>query len=72
MARVILPAVQDFSRLHSVQTDSGAGTVCFNLGGAKWQGCEADHSPPYSTEVENTWIYTHTPTYAFMAYGLSS
>jgi hypothetical protein len=30
-------------------------------------GCEADHSPPTSAEVKNTWIYTSTPPYVFMA-----
>jgi hypothetical protein len=30
-------------------------------------GREADHSPPTSVEVKNTWIYTSTPPYAFMA-----
>jgi hypothetical protein len=33
-------------------------------------GSEADHSPPTSAEVKNTWIYTFTPPYAFMAYCL--
>jgi hypothetical protein len=27
----------------------------------KWQGCEADHSPPTSVEVKKTQIYTSTP-----------
>jgi hypothetical protein len=35
--------------------------------GVKRQGREADHSPPTSAEVKNTWIYTSTPPYAFMA-----
>jgi hypothetical protein len=35
--------------------------------GAKRPGSEADHSPPTSAEVKNTWIYTSTPPYAFMA-----
>jgi hypothetical protein len=30
-------------------------------------GREADHSPPNSADVKNTWIYTSTPPYAFMA-----
>jgi hypothetical protein len=35
----------------------------------RWPGREADHSPPTSDEVKNTWIYTYisTPPYAFMA-----
>jgi hypothetical protein len=26
--------------------------------GVKWQGREADHSPPASAEVKKLWIYT--------------
>jgi hypothetical protein len=29
--------------------------------GVKWQGREAEHSPPTSAEVKKTWIYTATP-----------
>jgi hypothetical protein len=29
--------------------------------------CEADHSPPTDVGVKNTWIYTSTPPYVFMA-----
>jgi hypothetical protein len=32
----------------------------------KRPGREADHSPPFSAEVKNTWIYTSTPSYVFM------
>jgi hypothetical protein len=35
--------------------------------GVKRPGSETDHSPPTSTEVKKMWIYTSTPTYAFMA-----
>jgi hypothetical protein len=35
--------------------------------GVKRPGREADHSPPTGAEVKNTWIYTSTPPYAFMA-----
>jgi hypothetical protein len=35
--------------------------------GLKRPGREADHSPPTSAEVKNTWIYTSTSPYAFMA-----
>jgi hypothetical protein len=35
--------------------------------GVKWQGREADHSPPTSAEVKKMWIYTSTPQYVFMA-----
>jgi len=31
---------------------------------------EADHSPPSSAEVQNTWNYTTTPTHVFMAWCL--
>jgi hypothetical protein len=33
----------------------------------KRPGCEADHSLSTSAEVKNTWIYTSTPSYVFMA-----
>jgi hypothetical protein len=33
-------------------------------------GCEADHSPPSSTEVKNEWSYTSTPHYAFLTWYL--
>jgi hypothetical protein len=29
--------------------------------GVKWQGREADHSPPTSAEVKKMWIYISTP-----------
>jgi hypothetical protein len=35
--------------------------------GVKRPGREADHLLPTSVEVKNTWIYTYTPPYAFMA-----
>jgi hypothetical protein len=35
--------------------------------GVKRPGREADHSPPASVEVKRMWIYTSTPSYAFMA-----
>jgi hypothetical protein len=35
--------------------------------GVKWQGREADHSPPTSAEVKKMWIYTSTLLYIFMA-----
>jgi hypothetical protein len=35
--------------------------------GVKRPRREADHSPPTSTEVKKTWVYTSTPRYAFMA-----
>jgi len=38
--------------------------------GVKRPEREADHSPPSSTEVKNTWRYTSTPQYVFMAWCL--
>jgi hypothetical protein len=35
--------------------------------GAKRQGREADHSLSTNAEVKKMWIYTSTPSYAFMA-----
>jgi hypothetical protein len=35
--------------------------------GLKGPGHEADHSFPTIAEVKETWIYTTTPPYAFMA-----
>jgi hypothetical protein len=52
---------------HHVQTSSGAhpasypmGTRGPFLGGKKWLGCEADNSPPSSTEVKEC-VYLHSP-----------
>jgi hypothetical protein len=38
--------------------------------GVKRPGSETDHSPPSSAEIKNTWSYTSTPQYAFMAWCL--
>jgi hypothetical protein len=38
----------------------------FSLG-VKLPGREADHSSPTTAEVKKMWVYTSTPTYAFMA-----
>jgi hypothetical protein len=35
--------------------------------GVKRPGREADHSPPTSAEVKKMWLYTSTPSNAFMA-----
>jgi hypothetical protein len=35
--------------------------------GIKWQGREADHSPPTSAQVKKMWIHPPTPQYAFIA-----
>jgi hypothetical protein len=41
-------------------------TARFSLG-VKRQVREADHSPPTNAEVKKMWIYTSTPSYAFIA-----
>jgi hypothetical protein len=59
-----------------VQSQQGLGIFLFTTVsrpgglflGVKWPGCEADHSPPSSTDVKNAWIYTYTPQYAFMVW----
>jgi hypothetical protein len=38
--------------------------------GVKRPRHEADYSPPSSAEVKNTWSYTSTPPYVFMAWCL--
>jgi hypothetical protein len=43
-----------------------------SFAGGKAAGREADHSPPTSAEVKNTWIYAATPPYTFMTYCLIS
>jgi hypothetical protein len=60
----------------SYQTGSGAHPFSYAMGsrGLSWgvtrQRREADHSPPTSTEVKKTWIYTSTTSNAFMAWCL--
>jgi hypothetical protein len=54
---IILPAIQDFTLLHSVQTDSGAHPASYRNVGRELllQGSKAaDHSPPTSTEVKKS------------------
>jgi hypothetical protein len=59
---------QEFFLLHVVQTGPGVHPPhTQRVPGVKWQGPVADHSTPSSTEVNKMWIYTSTPTYAFMA-----
>jgi hypothetical protein len=38
--------------------------------GVKRPRCQADHSPPCSSEVKNAWSYTSTPLYVSMAWCL--
>jgi len=35
--------------------------------GVKWQGHEADHSPPSSAKAKNAWSYTSIHPYFFMS-----
>jgi len=59
---------------HRVETGSGTYPASYPMGtrgsfpGVKAAEREADHSPPSSTKVKNTWRYTVTPQYAFMAW----
>jgi hypothetical protein len=66
----------NFSLLRRIQTSSGVHPGSYSMGtrdsfpGGKVAGLEADHSPPPSTEVNNTWSYTSTPQCVFMAWCL--
>jgi hypothetical protein len=40
--------------------------------GVKWPGCEADQSPSTSAKVKNTWIFTFTLPYTFIAWCMNS
>jgi hypothetical protein len=67
-AGVRFPPVHDFSLLHSVQTGVGAHPALPGAPspGVKWQGREADHSPPPSAEVKNGGAIPplpHTPSW---------
>jgi hypothetical protein len=42
----------------------------FITSGVKWLVHEADHSPPPSAEVKNTWSCTSTLQYVFVVWGL--
>jgi hypothetical protein len=60
------------SLFHMIQIIFGAHSASYSVLGplsreVNWPGREADHSPPASTEVKKTWIYTYTPPYIFMA-----
>jgi hypothetical protein len=70
-----VPAVTgNFSFHHRDQTGSGSHPVSYPMGirdfslGVKRPGREANHSPPPSAEVKNTWSYTSIPQYAFVAW----
>jgi hypothetical protein len=63
---------QKLSLLHVVQTGSGAHPAYLmgnggSFPGVKRPGREADHSPPTSAEVKNTWLYTSTPPYVYIS-----
>jgi len=66
-------AVKGFFPLHHcVQTGSGAHPASYPVGtgvsfpGVKQPGCEADHSPPSSAEVQIEWSNTSTPPQVLM------
>jgi hypothetical protein len=64
---------KDFCPLHVVKTGSRAHPTSYKMGtgalssGVKRPVREADQSPPTSTEMKNTWIYTSTPPYVYVA-----
>jgi hypothetical protein len=60
-----------YEALHSTK-DLEFTTHTFNNPGVKRSGREADHSPQTSAGVKKMWIYTSTPSYAFMAEWLIS
>jgi len=62
-----------FSLCHCVHTKSGAhwASHAMNIGVSfprSRAGREADHPPTTSAEVKNTWSYTFTAPYFFMAW----
>jgi hypothetical protein len=71
---VRVPVGSEFSLLYIIQIGCGAHPASYPMDtggsfprGLKRQGREADYSPPASAEVKKIWIYSSTPTYAFMA-----
>jgi hypothetical protein len=64
---------QEFYLLQIVQTGSEVHPTSYTMGtggsfpGGKRLGREVDHSTPTIAEVKKMWIYTSTPSYAFMA-----
>jgi len=68
MTGVLFPlGAGNFSLRHRVQIDSGAYPASYPIDTeaffpeVKWPGREADHLPPPSAYVKNTWRYTFTP-----------
>jgi hypothetical protein len=62
----VLAKAGNFSLHHHIQNGSGAYQASYPVGtrgsfpGIKRLGREADHSPPSSAELNNTWIHTST------------
>jgi hypothetical protein len=62
-----------FFVLISSQTGSGTHPASYPISRegpfpkVRRPGYKTDHSPPTSTEVKKTWVYTSTPPYVFMA-----
>jgi len=54
--------------VHRITVDGPTQPLILWVLGVKQTGCEADHSPPSSTEVKNAWNYTSTPSYIFMVW----
>jgi hypothetical protein len=72
--QVVLWGVEDIhedSFRHRVQVGSGTHPASYPVVpvslslGLKWPGLEANHSAPYSAQVENAWSYKSTPPYVF-------
>jgi hypothetical protein len=76
-AWVQFPAVQDFSLLHSVQTDSWANPAYYPMGtGASFPGGKAAGAWSWPLiyiycRRQERWSYTSAPTYVFMALALN-
>jgi hypothetical protein len=65
--RVEVQAPAEMSLLQVVYTDSGAHWTSYSVStGSLAPGRETDPSHPSSAEVKKAWIYTSTPSYAFM------
>jgi hypothetical protein len=62
-ARFSLHVVLTGSEAHLTSHPVGAGDSFLEV---KQTGHEADHSPPNSAKVKNTWICTFTPPYIFI------
>jgi hypothetical protein len=68
----------NFSLLHRVQTGTGGGGTQTSIQWvtgtlSQWvkkPGPEADHSPPSSADVKNSWRYTSTPIHLHYYYFL--